>query len=83
MERTEQSVYPEKFFYLKPEQQGHRMRYSLTGGIVHKEGASSGHYLNVLLISRRWYEIDDESVRIIPEKEAVHQLEGHGVRVMY
>jgi len=83
MERAEQRVFPEKFFDLKCEQQGRKMRYSLTGGIVHKGGASSGHYLNVLLISRRWYEIDDERVRIIPEKEAVHQLEGHGVLVMY
>jgi hypothetical protein len=36
-----------------------------------------------LLIARRWYEIDDERVRIIPEKEAVQQLEGQGVLVMY
>jgi ubiquitin C-terminal hydrolase len=83
MERTEQRVYPEKSFDLKPEHQGRRARYILTGGIVHKGGANSGHYLNVLLISRRWYEIDDERVRTIPGKEAIQQLEGHGVLVMY
>jgi len=83
MERTEQRVYPERSFDLKPEHQGHKVRYNLTGGIVHRGGASSGHYLNVLLISRKWYEIDDEKVRVIPEKEAIQQLERHGVLVMY
>jgi len=83
MERTEQRVYPEKSFDLKSEHQRHKMRYNLTGGIVHRGGASSGHYLNVLLISRKWYEIDDEKVRVIPEKEAIQQLERHGVLVMY
>jgi len=83
MERTEQKVYPEKSFDLEPEHRGHKTRYNLTGGVVHKGGANSGHYLNVLLISQRWYEIDDERVRVIPEKEAIHQLEGHGVLVMY
>ena len=83
MERAEQRIYPEKSFDLKPEHQGHKVRYNLTGGIVHRGGANSGHYLNVLLISRKWYEIDDEKVRIVPEKEAIQQLEGHGVLVMY
>ena len=83
MERTEQRIYPEKFFDLQPEHQRHKIRYNLTGGIVHGGGANSGHYLNVLLISRKWYEIDDEKVRIVPEKEAIQQLEGHGVLVMY
>jgi hypothetical protein len=83
MERAEQRIYPDKSFDLKPEHQRHRTRYSLTGGIVHRGGANSGHYLNVLLISRKWYEIDDERVRIIPEKEAIQQLESHGVLVMY
>jgi ubiquitin C-terminal hydrolase len=83
MERAEQKVRPEKSFDLKSEHHGHKTRYSLTGGIVHRGGASSGHYLNVLLISRKWYEIDDEQVRIIPEDEAIRLLEGHGVLVMY
>jgi len=83
MERTEQRIYPEKSFDLKPEHQGHKTRYVLTGGTVHRGGANSGHYLNVLLISRKWYEIDDERVRLIPEKEAIQQLELHGVLVMY
>jgi ubiquitin C-terminal hydrolase len=83
MERMEQRIYPEKSFDLEPEHQGRRARYILTGGIVHKGGANSGHYLNVLFVSRRWYEIDDERVRTIPEKEAIQQLGGHGVLVMY
>jgi ubiquitin C-terminal hydrolase len=83
MERTEQRVYPERSFDLKSEHQGQKTRYILTGGIVHRGGANSGHYLNVLLISRRWYEIDDERVRTISEKEAIQQLESHGVLILY
>jgi len=83
MERTKQRIYPEKSFDLKPEHQRHRVRYNLTGGIVHRGGANSGHYLSVLLISRKWYEIDDEKVRVVPGKEAIQQLEDHGVLVMY
>jgi len=83
MERAKQRIYPEKSFDLKPEHQRHKVRYNLTGGIVHRGGANSGHYLNVLLISREWYEIDDEKVRVVPEKEAIQQLEDHGVLVLY
>jgi hypothetical protein len=83
MERTEQRIYPESSFDLKSEHQGHKTRYCLTGGIVHRGGANSGHYLSVLLISGEWYEIDDERVRIIPEKEATRLLESHGVLIMY
>jgi ubiquitin C-terminal hydrolase len=61
MERAEQRIYPEKSFDLRPENQGQKIRYNLTGGIVHRGSANSGHYLNFLLISHKWYEIDDES----------------------
>jgi ubiquitin C-terminal hydrolase len=83
LERAEQKIYPDKSFDLWPEHQRHKVRYNLTGGIVHRGGANSGHYINVLLISRKWYEIDDEKVRIVSEKEAIQQLEGYGVLVMY
>jgi ubiquitin C-terminal hydrolase len=83
MERAEQRIRPERSFDLKSEHHGRKTRYSLTGGIIHRGGASSGHYLNVMLISRKWYEIDDEQVRTVSEKEAIQQLEGHGVLVMY
>jgi len=83
MERAEQRIYPEKSFDLRPENQGQKIRYNLTGGIVHRGSANAGHYLNFLLISHKWYEIDDERVSIVPEKEAIQQLEGHGVLIMY
>jgi hypothetical protein len=83
MERTEQKIYPEKSFDLQPEHQGHKMRYNLTGGIIHRGGANSGHYLNILCISGKWYEIDDEKARTVPEKEAIQQVGSHGVLIMY
>jgi hypothetical protein len=83
MERAEQRIYPEKTFDLRLESQEHRTRYNLTGGIVHRGSANSGHYLSVLFISRKWYEIDDKRVRIVPEKEAIQQLKCHGVLIMY
>jgi ubiquitin C-terminal hydrolase len=83
MERTEHRINPEKSFDLKSEQQKGKARYNLIGGIIHKGGANSGHYLSVLLISQRWYQIDDANVSIIPEKLAIQQLESHGVLIMY
>jgi len=83
MERVEQRINPEKSFDLKPEHQKNKARYNLIGGIIHKGGANSGHYLSVLLISQRWYQIDDANVSIIPVKLTIQQLESDRVLIMY
>ena len=83
MERIEQNIKPEKFLEIKFDYQKTKTCYGLIGGIMHKGSANSGHYLNILKISHKWYEIDDAKVTAISESEAIRQLESYGVLVMY
>ncbi len=71
MERTDHRINSEKSFDLKPEHKKNKARYNLIGGIIHKGATNSGHYFSILLISQRWYQIDDANVSIIPEKLAI------------
>jgi len=58
-------------------------QYGLTGGIVHKGSAISGHYLSLTSTPQGWYKIDDTKVTKVSEKEAIQQLENDGVLIIY
>jgi ubiquitin C-terminal hydrolase len=83
MERVKQQVRPEKSLRIKLEHQDIEAEYNLTGGVVHKGGANSGHYFNIANVSGDWYEINDEKVTEMPEYEVIQQLENDGVLIIY
>ena len=83
MERVGQKIRPDKSLEIKLDHQRIKARYELIGGIIHKGSANSGHYLNVMKISHKWYELDDAKVTVISDSEATQQLESSGVLIMY
>lgn len=55
--------------YLKNPKDSVKSVYELNGFIVHHGGLDGGHYISYVKMNNQWYECDDFSVKVIPEKK--------------
>jgi ubiquitin C-terminal hydrolase len=81
MERANHRIKPEKILSINSTSGS--KTYSLFGGIVHRGGANSGHYIYITNHNNTWYSISDDKVFEMSESQAFEELETNATLLGY